>query len=158
MRAPLRSRRAPPGRRIAHERSAMRGKFLRLWAMLVLLAGALAFPRPTVAATNPGVSVAPQAGAPGTQFEVLGAGWAPNSAVNVLVERDHQAGRTIQATTDASGRFKLAIDSTGYEENPNYRATVSPKGGTTLVATTFAVAAKQDERCFLAETGFCVRG
>jgi hypothetical protein len=136
----------------------MRGTFLRLWAMLALLAGVLAVPGPTVAATDPGVSVAPQVGAPGTQFEVIGAGWVPHSAVSVLVERDHQAGRTIEATTDASGRFKLTIDSTGYEENPNYTATASPKGGTTSVATTFAIAARQDERCFLAETGFCVRG
>src|SRR3954452_17309921 len=98
MRAQLRSRGAPPGRRVAHERSAMRGKFLRLWAMLALLAGVLAVPGPTVAATDPGVSVAAQAGAPGTQFEVIGAGWVPHSSVSVLVERDHQAGRTIETS------------------------------------------------------------
>jgi hypothetical protein len=136
----------------------MRGKFLRLWAMLALLAGVLAVPGPTVAATDPGVSVAPQAGAPGTQFELIGAGWAQHSTVSVLIERDHQAGRTIEVTTDAGGRFALTLDSTGYEENPNYTATVSPKGGTRSVATNFAVASKQDERCFMAETGFCVRG
>ena len=47
---------------------------LRLFPIVVLLLAFVVVPFPAQAAGEPGVSVSPRAGAPGTQFEILGAG------------------------------------------------------------------------------------
>ena len=61
----------------------------------------------------------------------------------------------LEATADSSGRFRLTIDSTGFESGSDY--TISAAGAT-QVTTRFAVVASQSERCFMMETGFCARG
>jgi hypothetical protein len=137
----------------------MTGTMLRAFAVLVLLLTFAALPPPVGAAGDPGVSVAPQAGAPGTQFEVLSAGWPPNAAATVLIEPAPAFARSLEATTDAGGRLRLILDSTGFEEGQGYTVTVGPRGGgATVATTTFAVTSSQPERCFVAETGQCARG
>jgi hypothetical protein len=122
----------------------------------LLLLAAFAFPGAVGAAT--GVSVAPQAGPPGTQFVITGAGLAGGAQYNVLVERGQVFGLTFEVTADAQGHFQLALDSTGFEESDGYSATVFPAGGgSTFGFTRFAVQSGQPERHF-AETGFAVRG
>ncbi len=127
-----------------------------LVVMLVLAVVMLAFPVAVDAAA--GVSVAPQAGAPGTQFVVTGAGLTANGLYSLLITRGMAAGQTFDVTADAKGLVRFTLDSTGYAEDTDYRATITPKiGGNTLSTTRFAVQATQPERCF-AETGFCLRG
>ena len=126
----------------------------RLFTMVVLLLSLVVVPRPARAAGEPGVSVAPQAGAPGTQFEIQGAGLQAGGKISLTIVRGGGAGQSMEATADSAGRFRLTLDSTGFEE-ADYTLTI---GGTASVTTRFAVAANQPERCFSAETGFCIRG
>lgn len=127
----------------------------RCLAALALLIGLGWSPLPAIAATAPGISVAPQAGAPGTTFAVLGAGFAPKSLVAVTVMRAGVTVTSVAAVADGTGSFALALDSNGYQESADYRVDV---GGAIPVSTPFAVATSQPERCFLGETGFCTRG
>ncbi len=137
----------------------MRRAISRTIVVLIIFLALLWPPQAGRAAGDPGVSVAPQAGVPGTKFEVLGAGWPPNGVVTVLVERGAVAGRPVEATIDANGRFRWTLDSNGYAEGTNYKVTVAGKGNAVPPAvTTFAVTSRQGERCFIAETGFCTRG
>jgi hypothetical protein len=134
----------------------MRGRFRTLVLVAVFAVATCAFPAAVGAAA--GLSVAPQAGVPGTQFAVSGAGLIPNAQYSLLVERGMVFGQTFDVTADARGLFRFTLDSTGYAESSNYSVTLFPKGGgATVGATRFAVQASQPERCF-AETGFCVRG
>jgi hypothetical protein len=127
-----------------------------IWLVGVLLLSSLLFPGAVGAAS--GVSVAPQAGPPGTQFVVTGAGLAASAAYSVLVERGQVFGRTFAVTADTTGRFQLALDSTGFEESDGYGVTILPAGGGTILGSTrFAVRSGWPER-FFAETGFTVRG
>ncbi len=127
---------------------------LRLFPIIVLLLTFVVAPIPGRAAGEPGVSVSPRAGAPGTQFEILGAGWQVGGKVSLTVVRGGGAGQSMETAADSAGRFRLTLDSTGFEE-ADYTLTV---GGAAAVTTRFAVMASQTERCFSAETGFCVRG
>jgi hypothetical protein len=134
----------------------MKRRILTIWMILAIALASFAFPGAVGAA--PGVSIAPQAGPPGTQFVVTGAGLVASAKYSVLIERGQVFGQTYQVTADTTGLFELTLDSTGFEESDGYSATVLPAGGgTTLWVTRFAVLANQPERCF-AETGFCVRG
>jgi hypothetical protein len=134
----------------------MKRRILTVWMVATLLLAALVFPGAVDAAS--GVSVAPQAGPPGTQFVITGAGLAARAQYSVLVERGQVFGQTYAITSDALGRFQLVLDSTGFEESDGYSATVFPLGGgTTLGFTRFAVQSGQPERYF-AETGHTVRG
>ncbi|MFN8516093.1 MAG: hypothetical protein U0232_24635 [Thermomicrobiales bacterium] len=134
----------------------MKGRILTIWAVAALLVVSLVFPG--VVGASSGVSVAPQAGAPGTQFVITGAGLAASAKHSVLVERGQVFGQTYEVTTDTKGRFALTLDSTGFEESTGYSATVFAAGGGSILGSTrFAVQANQPERHF-AETGFTVRG
>ena len=133
----------------------MSRSILRLIPLLVLLLTSGFTPVRSQAAGEPGVSIAPQAGAPGTQFEIMGAGWPASGKVSMTIVRGGGAGQSMETTADSDGRFRLTLDSTGFEEAADYTLTV---GGTTSATTHFAVTANQSERCFNAETGFCVRG
>ncbi|MGN6676085.1 MAG: hypothetical protein ACTHMA_22555 [Thermomicrobiales bacterium] len=126
-------------------------------ASLFLALGLLSAAAPAAAATTPGVSVAPMAGAPGTRFVVTGAGFAPNLALKVLVERGQVFGHTFDATADSAGWFQLTVDSTGFAASPNYDIAVTPQGGGALASAPFAVSSTINERCF-DETGKCIRG
>ena len=128
---------------------------LRLFPIVVLLFAFVVVPIPAQAVGEPGVSVAPQAGAPGIQFEIAGAGWPTGGKVTMTVGRGGGAGQSMEATADSAGRFRLTLDSTGFEEFADYTLTI---GGATPATTRFAVTVSQTERCFSAETGFCVRG
>ena len=97
------------------------------------------------------------AGAPGTRFVVTGAGFLPNLALKVLVERGQVFGRTFDATADVTGGFQLAFDSTDFVESANYDIAVMPKDGGVPVSAPFAVSSAMNERCFT-ETGKCIRG
>ena len=127
---------------------------LRLFPIVALLFAFVVVPTPGRSAGEPGVSVAPQAGAPGTQFEILGAGWQAGGKASMTIVRGGGAGQSVDVTADSAGRFRLTLDSTGFEE-ADYTLTL---GGTAPTSTRFAVTASQTERCFSAETGFCVRG
>ncbi len=133
----------------------MTGSICRLLATLVVLLALAVVPAPVRGAGGPGVSVSPQAGAPGTQFEVLGAGWSAGETVLVNIAPQGSSAATLEATADAAGRFRLTLDSTGFQGGTTYALAVV---GTGQATTRFAVVASQAERCFAAETGFCVRG
>jgi hypothetical protein len=134
----------------------MKARFLTILLTAALALASLAFPGPVGAAA--GVSVAPQAGAPGVRFIITGTGLLPGAGYNVLVERGQVFGQTIAVTADDQGSFRLVFDSTGLEESSGYTATVLPAaGGNPVGLTRFAIQGSQPERCF-AETGFCVRG
>ena len=134
----------------------MKERIQRLVLATVLVVATLSAPVAVGAAA--GVSVAPQTGAPGTQFVVSGAGLTPNARYSLLVERGMAFGQTFDVTADAAGVFRFTLDSTGYVEGTNYSATIFPRGGgSTVGATRFAVQVGQPERCFV-ETAFCVRG
>lgn len=127
----------------------------RAFGVLALLCTLLWSPIRVGAATTLAVSVAPQAGAPGTAFAVLGIGFAPQTLQSVVITR---AGNTVavhSAQADSTGRVALTVDSTGYAPDAGYAVTI---GGMSAASAPFAVATSQGERCFLAETGFCVRG
>ena len=129
--------------------------FLRMLGALLLLGTLGRFPARISAATTPAVSVAPQAGAPGTPFMLLGLGFTPQSLQAVTITRAGAMVTVLSAQADSSGRVALTIDSTGYEPDADYTVTV---GGASTVSAPIAIAMNQSERCFAAETGFCVQG
>jgi hypothetical protein len=132
----------------------MRRSIWPLLAALALLPGIL-FTMPTArAAGPPGISVAPQSGVPGTQFEVLGAGWSAGETVLVNVTPQGGSAATLETTADRAGQFRLLLDSTPYQDATLYAVTAAGSGqATTRFATT-----NTGERCFAVETGQCVRG
>jgi hypothetical protein len=129
---------------------------LRVAGVLLAL-GLLSAAAPATAATTPGVSVVPMAGAPGTRFVVTGAGFLPNLALKVLVERGQVFGHTFDATADVTGGFQLTVDSTDFAESANYDVAVIPQDGGVPVSAPFAVSSVMNERCFT-ETSKCIRG
>ena len=132
------------------------GRAIRILVVtLAILPVFLSPTAPARAAGTPGVSVAPQAGAVGTQFELLGAGWAARETVLVNVTPPGSSAATLEATADGNGRFRLTLDSTFYQEGVTYAITAAGSGQAT---TRFATVANQTERCFTSETGQCVRG
>ena len=134
----------------------MKGRFVTICAVAALLVASLVFPGAARAAS--GLSVAPQAGPPGTQFVITGAGLAASAQYSVLVERGQVFGQTFAVTANAQGKVALTLDSTGFEESDGYSATLLPAGGGSVLGVTrFAVQSGQPERYF-AETGFTVRG
>lgn len=134
----------------------MKRRILSICSIVALLVTLLAAPGAVGAAS--GLSVAPQAGAPGTQFVVTASGLTPGTQYRVLVERGMVFSQTYDVTGDAQGRVRLTVDSTGFVESTNYGAIIFPAaGGSPLGSTQFTVQGNQAERCF-AETGFCVRG
>ena len=132
----------------------MRRSIWPILAALALLPGILLTAPAARGAGSPGVSVAPQTGVPGTQFEVLGAGWSTGETVLVNVTPQGSSAATLEATADRAGRFRLIIDSTPYQDATLHTVTAAGSGqATTRFATTNA-----EEWCFAAETGQCVRG
>lgn len=129
--------------------------FARVLGALILLCTLGWFPAHAVAAPSPAVSIAPQAGVPGTAFVVLGIGFAPQALQTVTIKRAGTTVAILSAQADSTGRVALTLDSTGYAPDVAYGITI---GGVAPVSATFAVVANQSERCFLTETGFCVRG
>ena len=129
--------------------------FPRALGALILLCALGWFPTPASAAPPPAMSIAPQAGVPGTAFVVLGIGFAPQTLQTVAITRAGATVAVLAAQADSTGRVALTLDSTGYEPDAAYGITI---GGATSVSAPFAVVVSQSERCFLAETGFCVRG
>jgi hypothetical protein len=122
----------------------------------LLLLGLLGwFPASAVTATTPAVSVAPQAGVPGTPFAVLGVGFTPQVWQAVAITRAGAMVAILTTQADSNGRVALTIDSTGYAPDAGYTIAI---GGASAASAPFAVTTGQSERCFLAETGFCMRG
>ncbi len=128
-----------------------------IWTVLLALLFAVAAQPQTAqlaAATSPGISVAPQAGAPGTQFVLLGGGWNAGETVLVNIAPQHASAATIEVTADRAGRFQLTLDSTGFEPEATYALVAAGSGqATTQFATTTPPA-----QCFTLETGQCVQG
>ncbi len=127
----------------------------RALGALVLLGALGWFPAQARAATAPAVSLAPQAGAPGTAFAALGLGFTPRSLQSVVITRAGATIAVLSAQADSTGRVALTLDSTAYEPDAGYAVTI---GGASAASAPFAVTTGQTERCFVAETGFCVRG
>jgi len=127
----------------------------RALGALILLYTLGWFSMPASAATIAAMSVAPQAGVPGTAFVVLGIGFVPQALQTVVITRAGATVAVLSAQADSTGRVALTLDSTGYAPDAAYGITI---GGAAAVSAPFAVVASQSERCFLAETGFCVRG
>jgi hypothetical protein len=132
----------------------MRRSIWPLLATLALVPGLLLTAPTARAAISPGVSVAPQAGLPGTPFEIMGAGWAAGELVLVNIAPQGGSAATLEATADRAGRFRLTLDSALYQESTAYAVTAAGSGQATTRFTTVGA----DERCFAAETGQCVRG
>ncbi len=129
--------------------------FPRTFGALVLLCILGWFPASAGAATAPAASVAPQTGVPGTAFAVLGLGFTPRTVQTVAITRGSATVTVLSAQADSTGRVALTVDSAGYELDAGYAITI---GGASVASAPFGVATSQAERCFLAETGFCVRG
>ncbi len=89
--------------------------FPRALGALILLCTLVRFPPPASAATPPAVSIAPQAGVPGTPFVVLGIGFAPQTLQTVAIGRAGTTVAVLSAQADNTGRVALTLDSTGYE-------------------------------------------